>query len=194
MAVTSWKTSGTAANATGVGTLAWVADDSSTPLSGNELSSDNNVYAGIIPATSATTNYLRATNFGFTSADVPAGSTIDGFEVEVIQYRSATPVVVSTSIQLVKALAVVGSNFGTSADWAGTETAVVYGSSTQLGGVGWSQSDVISSNFGTALSLTLSSGITGIVRSHFVEQVRVRIYHTTPTFTPNQASAFMTFF
>lgn len=195
MAVTAWKTAGTVSNLTGVGTLAWVADDSGTALAGTEVSSDNNVYAGIIPATAGVSNYLRATNFGFTSTDIPVGSSIDGFEIEVIQFRSGTPVVVSTQVFLVKSSAVVGSNFGTTADWAVTETAVVYGSSTQLGGTSWSQSDVTSSGFGAALSVTLGAGIAPINRVQLVEQVRVRAYYTVgAAFDPKRSSAFMPWF
>ena len=195
MATTSWKSAGTAESVTGVGTLQWFADDAGTALSGSEVSSDNGVYAGIFGTASAVSNYLRATNFGFTNSDVPIGSSIDGFEIEVVQFRNGSPVTSSTLIKLVKGLSVVGSDFGVSGDWATSETTVTYGSSTELGGTSWTQSDVVSSNLGMVLSVTLGSGFALIDRVQLVEQIRMRIHYTVGAgFDAKTASSFLQFF
>lgn len=181
MAVTSYLSTGTCADDSGVGTLTWYVDDLSTPLSGSELSSDNGVYAGVFSSSLAVTHYLKCTNFGFTSGDVPSGSTINGFEIEVRQHRTSTPTTASTLVKFVKGGSVVGNDIGTAADWATSETAVVYGNSTELGGQSWTQSDVTASNFGCVISVTMSS--TRAVPAtliHLVEQVRIRVYYTAP--------------
>jgi len=85
---------------------------------------------------------------------VPSGSTINGFEIEVRETTS-TPAVSSTLVKLVKGGSVVGNDIGAAGDWPGTETAVVYGSSTELGGQSWTQSDVVASNFGCVISICL---------------------------------------
>lgn len=198
MAVTAWKTAGTCVNDTSAGTLAWLADtDLVTPLVGNELSSDNDVFANNTFASTATSNFLKATNFGFTTSDIPSGSSIDGIEIEVRQIKYSGGVA-STLIKLVKANAIVGSDFGVTGDWSTTETAVVYGGATQLGGQSWTVSDITASNFGMVLAYTgTSSRLIPFGTSFAVDQVRIRVYYTVGgggSFDPKVASQFLTFF
>lgn len=178
MAVTSYKSCGTNVDDSGVGTIPWVADEFSTDLTGTESQSNDDVFAGIITETDGISHYLKCTNFNFTSGDVPSGSTINGFEIEVRQYRQSTPVVVSTEVRLVKAGAIVGSNIGVTADWNTSETAVVYGNSSQLGGVSWTQSDVVSSTFGCAISVILGSSKFFVAWDYLIDQVQMRVYYT----------------
>lgn len=181
MAVTSYLSCGTVVDDSGVGTLTWYADDSSTALSGSEVSSDNGVYAGVFPTSLAVTHYLKCTNFGFTSGDVPVGSTINGFEIEVRQYRTTTPTTASTLVKFVKGGSVSGNDIGTASDWATSETAVVYGTSIELGGLSWTQSDVTASNFGCVISVSMSSTRDfPLLRVHLIDQVRIRVYYTPP--------------
>ena len=197
MPTTSWKSTGTVANDLGVGSITWDTNDFFDPLVGTECSTDDNVYAGVQLGTSSTSVWLKATNFGFTSTDIPVGSTIDGFEVEVRQFKTGTIVVASTVVKLVKAGTVSGNDFGNTTDWATSETAVVYGSSSQLGGLSWTQSDVTSSNFGVALSITNVSGF-GLLsgRNRLVDQIRMRVNYTVggASFDQKKASEFLTFF
>lgn len=199
MAVTAWKSAGTCANDSSAGTLDWWQDyDVGTPLAGNELSSDNNIYATTGYGSGATTQFLKATNFGFTTSDIPSGSSIDGFEIEVRQYKGSSQAVISTLIKLVKANTIVGNDFGITADWATTETAVVYGNSTQLGGQSWTVSDVTASNFGMVLAATYgTSRLFPFGNFGIVDQIRVRVYYTVGgggSFDPKVASQFLTFF
>lgn len=178
MAVTSYNSCGTNVDDSSVGTMTWVIDEFSTALTGTESSSDDNVFAGVITASGATSHYLKCTNFSFTSGDVPSGATINGFEIEVRQYRQSAPLVISTNVRLVKAGAIVGSDIGVTADWNTSETAVVYGSSSQLGGVSWTQSDVVSSNFGCAISIVLATAKFFVAWDYLIDQVRMRVYYT----------------
>lgn len=75
MAVTDWKFPGTAANVNNGGYYPWSnvdnikADDSNTAICCTNGTADKNP-----------TDYLTATNFGFTSSDIPTGATINGIE------------------------------------------------------------------------------------------------------------------
>lgn len=180
MAVTSYLSCGTCADDSGVGTMTWAQDEFGTALAGTELSSNDNVNAGVAtPSSGATSHYLKCTNFGFTSGDVPSGSTINGFEIEVRETTS-TPAVSSTLVKLVKGGSVVGNDIGAAGDWPGTETAVVYGSSTELGGQSWTQSDVVASNFGCVISITIGTSRFMPSFGYLVDQVRIRVYYTVP--------------
>jgi hypothetical protein len=182
MAVTAYKGAGSGVDDSGVGTLAWVSDDFSAALAGTEVSSDDNVYAGTIQGGNTTSHYLKCTNFSFTSGDVPSGATINGFEIEVRQFRTVAIIVASTLVKFVKAGSVVGNDIGTATDWATSETVVTYGSSTELGGQSWTQSDVTASNFGCVISLTTAVVRTSPSgRSHEIDQVRIRVYYTAAT-------------
>lgn len=193
MPVTAWKATGTVVNDNSVGTINWDSDDFFAPLVGTECLNDDNIYAGTQLAGSGVSVWLKATNFGFTSTDIPAGSTIDGFEVEVRQFKSGTIVVSNTAVRLVKANAVVGTSFGNTTDWATTETVVNYGGTTQLGGTSWVQSDVVASNFGVAISITNASSALPIsARNRLIDQIRVRVNYTlASTFNPRMSSSFL---
>jgi len=177
MAVTSYLSSGTCIDDSGVGTMVWGAATSS-PLVGTEVATDDNVVAGLqTPVSNATSHYLKCTNFGFTNGDIPPGSVINGFEIEVRE-TTAAAAVISTVVKFVKSDSVVGNNIGASGDWPGTETAIVYGSSTELGGTSWTQSDVVTNNFGCAISITIGSSRFLPSFAYYIDQVRIRVYYT----------------
>src|SRR5258708_5529447 len=76
MAVTSYKFPATVTDDSTVGTVVWDGP-------GN-VSADDGTNAGF-HATSGglrISHYLNCTNFGFTSADIPSGATINGIEME----------------------------------------------------------------------------------------------------------------
>jgi hypothetical protein len=188
MAVTNYNSCGTNVDDSSIGTMPWVADDFSTPLSGTESSDNDDVFSGVIVESEGISHYLKCTNFNFTSENVPFGATINGFEIEIRQYRQSAPVVISTNVRLVKAGAIVGSDIGVTADWNTSETAVVYGSSSQLGGVSWTQSDIVSGTFGCAISITLGSSKFSATWDYLIDQVRMRVYYTVNTSMAGVAS------
>lgn len=183
MATTSWKTLQVCADAAGVGTATWDADDFAAALVGTEVSADDNVYAGFNGSGSVVSRWLKCTDPAFTSVDVPLGSTIDGIEVEIIRHRPSGFVVSSTAIKFVKGGTISGNDIGDAADWPTSEGSQGYGSSSELGGLSWSQADIVSSTFGCAISATLASSraAPGFSRSHLVEQVRMRVHYTLGT-------------
>jgi hypothetical protein len=180
MAVTAWKAAGTCSSDSAVGSIQWFADVfNNTSLAGTEVSSDNNVNAESQPTSGATSHYLKCTNFGFTSSDVPTGATIDGIEWRFSRYRNAVPTVATTNCKLVKAGSFVGSTVTVTADWPTSETSATMGGATELGGQSWTQSDVTASNFGVGISYTCNTTrFFPSSASHFIDIVEVRVHYT----------------
>jgi large repetitive protein len=147
MATAGPNAPGTLVDATGVGTLTW-----SSP--GNAASS-NNVYASFAHnATSYTTShYLKATNFGFT---IPEGSTINGIAVSIERKVGGSDPrnVLDTYVCIVKANGSIGStNKGDlTTSWPASDTVKSYGSTSDLWGETWTDSDINDADFGVVLS------------------------------------------
>jgi hypothetical protein len=165
----------------GVGTIPWDGWSGGlyTPLDGTEVQSDDNVFAAAQPTSATTTHYLKCTDFGFA---IPSGATINGFKIYTRKYFDNTVSghqTSSTLVKMVKAGAVVGNDIGAAATWPTSETEVVYGSETELGGQTWTAAQVNASNFGVAVSATVASGKsvpTG--PSHYIERVEIEVHYT----------------
>lgn len=176
--VTSWKTAGLVASDASTGFTPWVSDDVSSALVGTECQADDNVYAGVILGTSGVSQWLRATNFGFSSSDIPNGSTINGFEVEYIRYRIGSITVSNSPVSLYKS-GTYGTNIGEASDWALSEETITRGGASTLGGLTWTQSDVVASGFGVGIWIINGSTRASTTnRSRFIDQIRVRVYYT----------------
>lgn len=142
---------GTAATDTAVGTV-----EISTP---NDVKVSDNARATctIINQGTKYTNYLKATNFGFT---IPTGSTINGVTVSIEHYAnnaSAGFYTQDSVVSLVKGGTVSGNNKAdTTTKWpAATDTTVTYGGVSDLWGLALSAEDINSSTFGMVLSAKL---------------------------------------
>ena len=120
--------------------------------------SSNDVYAVNTITMVVNTEYLKATDFGFT---IPANATIDGITVSV--ERKATQV--SSGIQDVRVRIVKGGVIGTTDKsitdtWETTDTTKTYGSSSDLWGETWTGDDINATNFGFVIAgaVILSNG------------------------------------
>lgn len=78
MAVTDYKFAGTAANADRTS-----CNDSTGWVNPNNAKADDTNYANDGPAKNAFGRWLRLTNYGFSSSDIPDGATINGIEFVV---------------------------------------------------------------------------------------------------------------
>ncbi|QEH80818.1 hypothetical protein EIK56_22900 [Sphingomonas sp. C8-2] len=175
MATTSWKFPGTVVSGvsgeTGAGTWANTAN----------VAADDNAEAVITIAAGGKSSTLRASNFGFTSSDIPAGTTITGVEVE-IQHRSigANPAT-DYHVQLVPngAAGLIGDRAGddkalTAANYPtnylDAGTIVLYGSPTDTWSAGLTRAQALSSTFGVDFQAqSAASGGAG------VDYIRVRL-------------------
>lgn len=165
---------GTGANDAAIGTVAW-----SNPT--NITASDNSSAAAISTA-NETTNWLTATNFGFS---IPTGATIEGivFEFE----RNASTLtgarhVNDSLIQSIKSGTIGGSDRSDSVtDWpTATDVFYSYGGASDLWGQTWTPADINASNFGVALSISITSDGAGV--RGFVDSVRCTVYYSESTF------------
>jgi cysteine-rich repeat protein len=135
-------------------------------MTGNATVSDDlyaNTSAGGVP-----TNYLEATDFGFS---VPGTAVIDGIEVDV-ERRSAAGTVFDAAARIVKGGVVGAADRSIAGTWSTTDTVVTYGSNSDLWGETWTAADVNSSGFGFALSVDDSLDTAG------VDLITITVYYS----------------
>jgi hypothetical protein len=176
MAVTAWKFAQLAAEDTSAGSNNWVTNAGGV-LVGTELSSDDAAYAQALWGDAITSYWLVGKNFSFAS-EVPSGATIDGIEARFSRFRDGSATITNTQVKLVKASVIVGNNLGNTTNWPTSEGLYTVGGATELGGVGWSRSDIIDSGFGIALAVTYQSDLFGPQYGAYVDSLEMRIHYT----------------
>lgn len=169
MAVTAWKTAGTVAAVSNGGTN-WTNP--------SNIGASDNSYAVATSIPNGGNSYdLRATNFGFTSADIPAGSTIDGIEVDVeAKADNASRGYISAALRNVtggsaKRVPPGGGNYLTTSDV--TET---LGGASDKWGATVTQANVLNAAFGVNLIANCDSSTVTVS----VDFVRLRVHYTLP--------------
>ncbi|MDE2312256.1 MAG: hypothetical protein KGJ93_04205, partial [Patescibacteria group bacterium] len=165
------STASTSPGSAGVdNTLAGTAWDSS----GNILAADG-VYASTTLLSSANTNYLKATNFGF---NIPSSATVNGIVVEVLKYADSVKWRVNDFAARMVQSGVIGTTDRSSPlVWSTTTppTAYVsYGSSTDTWGSVWTPSDINSSTTGFALA-AINNSLSGI---GYVDHIRMAVFYS----------------
>ena len=157
------KSASAGANDASYGTVAWTQE--------GDIVSHNGAYAACSFSSVADSNYLKATNFGFT---IPSGATIDGIVVEVEKYDFSNSGLVDARVRIVKGGTVGSTDLSSGATWPFVPAYVTHGSSSNLWGDTWTHSDVNASNFGVVLSV--HSPITSALA--LVDHVRITVYYT----------------
>jgi hypothetical protein len=173
MAVTDWKFPQTAENQQGDLYLSWAnvdnikADDSASAIICTSGSADKNPTA-----------YLTATNFGFTSTDIPAGATINGIEFVINRQGSEADSQYDYQLYMLKAGTQHGDNLASATKWPTSFTDATYGGATSLLGGTWAQTDIVGvTTFGFQLAIKNHiQSDTGEWTS--VEHVKLRVYYT----------------
>lgn len=194
MAVTAYKFPGsTNSNVSDSGSSAWVNI-------GN-ITSDNGVYAtsGNLSGWGAANTWAGiAYNFGFTTSDIPTGSTIDGIEVVVNRRRTG-----AGNIQEQKAgLTLNGSSAfatmsgidqaDTSTNWATSDEDRTFGGASNIMyGSALTVANVTSSDFGWFYRAKGNASFPTQGVGEW-DSVKMRIYYTPPATVI--ASAFFAFF
>jgi trimeric autotransporter adhesin len=164
------STAGTAANDTGVGTKAWsnVA---------NAQGSTDGSYSSVCTSSTGQTNYLWLNNFSGLS--VPSGATINGIEVTIrAGHSGGNGISQDNTIKLVKAGSIVGSNNASAStrNTSGGINDLVYGSSSDLWGTTWSDTD-----FGSAFGIAISHDVNHVppaANCTNVDSVSIKVYYT----------------
>ena len=123
-------------------------------------------------ATTATSHYLKSTNFGFS---IPTNSTILGIKAEIEKKQDATTSdTYDSAVKIIKADGSIGTtNKADANEWSTTESYTTYGSTTDLWGETWTAENINDADFGVALSAT-GNGIAS------VDHVRITIYYALP--------------
>ena len=167
MSVTDYKFPGTAANVDRDSKAAWQNPD--------YAKADDTSYAESPQAKNTYTDWLRLTNFGFTTSDIPSGSTINGIEFIISRYATALNLINDSALYLYDD-GQVGNNLASATKWPSTSPAeATYGGSTNMCGTTLTQTDIIASTFGVQLSIACgpSDSTIGIV-----DYIKIRVYYT----------------
>lgn len=118
----------------------------------------------------AITNYIKATNFGFS---IPAGATINGIQVEW-KRASDGGVMIDSRVRIVKGGTIGATDKSTGAIWTTmTLTWDSFGGATELWGHVWTDTDINASTFGAVLAGDAGAGDTGNV-----DACRITVYYT----------------
>jgi hypothetical protein len=169
MAVTDYKYAGTAANVDRDGKADWNNPDNAKADDANKSSTNNikNTYS----------DWLRLTNFGFSSADIPDGSTINGIEFVIKRSVSNDPTYTRTDHALyLYDDGAVGNNMASGTNWpVSPEAEATYGGATDMCGTSLTQADIVTSTFGIQLSV-YSNNSSGSVFA--VNSIKIRVYYT----------------
>lgn len=152
---------------------------------GNIFSSDNSraSSAGLVTLFTGETEYLFATNFGFS---IPPAAIICGIVVEV--EKSATGIgtvlgiglsyVSDYSVRLVRNGVVTGNNKASATHWTTSEAYHTYGGSNDIWGIPWTPADINASGFGIAFSASIN-GLAMLVPNVRLDHIRVTVYYMT---------------
>jgi hypothetical protein len=180
MATTAWKLPGTAVGA------GWTTPDGIKALGGDFASKSVGPggYSGV----------LRGQNFGFTTADIPAGSTIDGIEAEAVLLAGGNGYPASYSLYVQKTAGTnVGSNKAASWNYPfdASQVTRVAGGAADTWSAGVTAADAVSSSFAVACEFRNEGDKFTAVG--YVGSMRLRFHYTPPasppTVTANSASA-----
>jgi len=172
MAVTGWKAPGTAATVDRDGKPVWGSPDNAK--------TDDDVAAVSIPALKSYTDWLRLTNFGFTTGDIPDGSTIDGIEVQYRHAASLANKVWDDTLYLRKTSGQVGDDYAKEKTYWDTEKETfTYGGAADTWNAGLVDSD-IAGNADFGIDISVYNNDSSEQRTAFIFFCQIRIYYTPP--------------
>lgn len=161
MRSTGPKGAGTAASVdTGLPDVVW-----GTP---SNVAASDNAYATSAVTSSAASERLHATNFGFA---VPAGATIVGILVQVERSKTSTAANISDALaasKIIKGGSMQGASKANLNDWTTGDLTVNYGGSSDLWGLAWTPADINAADFGFAIQASVFSGTSTTARIDFI--------------------------
>jgi hypothetical protein len=172
MAVTEYKYPGTAANVDNGGyKMTWSDVD-------NIKADDSEAALVLTSSTKNPTDYLTATNFGFTSTDIPSGATINGIEFVINRAGSEANSQYDYQLYMLKDGTQHGDNLASATKWPTSLTDATYGGATSLLGGTWAQTDIVgvtTFGFQLAIKAAIASDVSELT---YVEHVKLRVYYT----------------
>lgn len=189
MATTGWKFPSTTSDA-GSGNPTGSSTAWSNP---NNVQADDTSWATQdSDGTTSQGNYLLCSNFGFTTGDIPSGSTINGIE---IQYERRTESnaqdTLEWSVKIIKGGTVSGDEKADNVTaWVEEPTTEVrtIGGASDLWGLSWSDSDITASTFGIAIATETSGAGNKLAEINYVN---IRVHYTAPGAGSEHAATFI---
>lgn len=155
----------TAANDNSIGTISW-ANTSNIFVQG-----DGNVASSALTP-GATSQYLKATNFGFA---IPPTSTILGITVEWNKAKnSGSCDITDAAVRIVKGGVNGTTDKSLATQWPATLSYITYGGPTDLWGLSWTAADINASTFGTAIAAIDNGASCGVS----VDHVRITVTYS----------------
>jgi len=149
----------------------------------NILTDDSSIATATIPK-NETTDYLVATNYGFS---IPGTATIICIVVSIDKYTTGGKTYDSNLYLTKDGTNIAGSDYGdTSTKWQSSETVANYGGSADLWGTTWSPAEINSSNFGVMFTSTQASNGS---EDSYVDYISITVYYTLPPCTPPSTQA-----
>jgi hypothetical protein len=151
------------------------------------IAADDANFASVDLHNGSTSDYLEATNYGFT---IPTGATINGIQVTIMRYSSSNSggsSIDDAHVRIIKGGSITGNDkqqSGTT-NWPTSEVLATYGNSSDLwGATPWTAADINATNFGVALAVTNENN--GNHRIAYVDYIQVTVTYTikTDTTTP----------
>jgi len=167
--VTDWKTPGTCANVDRDGKMPWVNPD--------YAKISNNFCAGSSVAEEDYSDWLRCTNFGFTTDDVPNGATIVGIEVKIERKADFADFLKDSAVYLRDSVDRTGDNKATATLWPESDTEETHGASDDDWNAELSDADIRDSSFGVDISAYNTWDVDNI--SALIDCVSIRVHYTT---------------
>lgn len=121
------------------------------------------------------TEYLKATNFGFS---IPSGATVDGIEVFIERRDINNPGgSMDDRVRIVKGGTVGSTDKADGAtEWPTTDGTATYGSSSDKWGETWTRTDINATDFGMVLASTDGGG-SGAPE---VDHISITVHYTLP--------------
>lgn len=173
MSVTEWKFPGTAAN------LNPNSPNAATTWSDVDyIKADDTSYAYCVEVAKGSTYMLMASNFGFTSSDIPVDARIDGMEVVVCRHAGTASKAADRDFYYYRGgtdtRLCCGNNMMSATKWPTSPTEATYGGATNKWGGNPTQSIITSSDFGIGITVTTDS--TNI--TVYCDFIKIRIYYT----------------
>ncbi|MCK5592253.1 MAG: hypothetical protein KAI72_09895, partial [Candidatus Pacebacteria bacterium] len=152
-----------------VGTLTWGNVTNVYTSNDADASVDINDYL--------VSHYLKATDFGFTSGDIPTGSIINGITVEVEKGAESSNRIKDNAVRIVKGGSIGATDRASADAWGVADAYISYGSSTDLWGESWTAADIISADFGVAVSAWKYVSQGGATFA-YIDHIRITVDYT----------------
>jgi hypothetical protein len=145
----------------------------------------------LVDLLSSQTDYLQATDFGFS---IPSAASICGIEVNVVKRADRNHLnlsyVTDDTVRLIKNNSLMPTNMADiSTKWPTTETNSSYGGTNELWGTTWSPADINNSNFGISFSAKITD-LASLLPSAQINYISITVYYLDPSVLPAQSVQF----